>query len=277
MLPELRIYTTPDDIKYMLFEQSEVISDEIRKHGIWNAPCLELCEKVLAKGHNGRVIDIGAGFGSFTLPLALKHHGYTYTAFEPLPVINAQLSANILLNYLDNVRAYSYALSNAEKLLDAPMLDVYSSGNHGSYSFDQRINQLRGMVPYEKSDVYEFRTLDSFRFANVKLIKISTPGMELRVLNGMAETLVNNNFPPIVFELWDLDWYKEEKAKVLDFFASRAYEHYVVLGQHMMAFKTKAQHDYVLSNGPAPELGNFTVLEQSHDTTSVLQNQAALK
>ena len=61
MLPELRIYTTPDDIKYLLFEQNEVISDEIRNHGIWNGACLDLAEKVLAKGHSGRVIDIGAG------------------------------------------------------------------------------------------------------------------------------------------------------------------------------------------------------------------------
>ena len=133
MLPELKIYTTPNDVKYLLFEQSEVISDEIRKHGIWNEPCLDLCEKILSKGSTGRVIDIGAGFGSFTIPLALKHHKYTYTAFEPLPVINAQLSANILLNYLDNIRVYSCALSDAEALLDAPVLDVYSSGNHGSY------------------------------------------------------------------------------------------------------------------------------------------------
>lgn len=277
MLPELRIYTTPDDIKYLLFEQNEVISDEIRNNGIWNGACLDLAEKVLAKGHSGRVVDIGAGFGSFTLPLALKHHGYTYTAFEPLPVVNMQLNANILLNCLDNVRAYPYALGNKDELLDAPVLDVHSSSNHGSYSFDQQVNRMRGMVDYHQSDVYEFRTLDSFRFANIKLIKISTPGMEYKVLHGMAETLMNNNYPPVLFEAWDMDWYKEEKAKVLDFFASRAYEHYVVLGQHIMAFKTKAQHDSILSNEPAPELGTFKVVEQSHDTTSVLATQAALK
>jgi FkbM family methyltransferase len=277
MLPELRIYTTPDDIKYLLFEQNEVISDEIRNHGIWNGACLDLAEKVLAKGHSGRVIDIGAGFGSFTLPLALKHYGYTYTAFEPQPTVNMQLNANIILNNLDNVRAYPYALGEKEELLDAPVLDVHRSSNHGSYSFDQRVNSMRGMVPHDQNDVFEFRTLDSFRFANVKLIKISTPGMEFKVLKGMHETLFNNNFPPVIFESWGMEWYKEEKVKVLDFFASRAYEHYVILGEHIMAFKTKAAHDYILTNGPSPELGKFTVLEQSHDTKSVLENQAALK
>ena len=53
MLPELRIYTTPDDIKYLLFEQNEVISDEIRNNGIWNGAWFDLAEKVLAKGHSG--------------------------------------------------------------------------------------------------------------------------------------------------------------------------------------------------------------------------------
>jgi len=80
-----------------------------------------------------------------------------------------------------------------------------------------------------------------------------------------------------LFEAWQMDWYKEERAKVLDFFASRAYEHYVMLGEHIMAFKTKAQHDRLLGAGPEVEIGSFTISEQSHDINSVLANQAALR
>lgn len=276
MLPKLNVYTTQDDIKYLLFDQPEVISDEIRNNGIWNAGCLELCHKLLSKSTPGRVLDIGAGFGAFTLPLALKHHSFTYTAFEPLPVIHKQLCANVLLNSLENVRTYAYALGDKSELLDAPILDVKLSNNHGSYSFDQHVNKMRNMVAHDRSDVYEFRTLDSFRFANIKLIKISTPGMEFKVLQGMSETLFKSEFPPVLFESWSLDWYKEEKAKVLDFFASRGYEHYVMLGEHIMAFKTKSAHDYIISEGSAPELGHFKVVEQEHNTTSVLENQAPL-
>lgn len=277
MLPELRIYTTADDVKYVLFEQSEVISDEIRKHGVWNSACLDICHKILSKGTSGRVIDIGAGFGSFTIPLAVTHPGYLYTAFEPLPIINMQLNANALLNNLDNVRVFNYGLSNKEEIIDAPCLDIERSSNHGSYSFDQEINRKRNIFGSNATEVYEFRTLDSFRFANVKLVKISTPGMENRVLGGMVETLINNNFPPVLFESWNMEWYKDEKAKALDFFASKAYEHYVMLGEHVLAFKTKAQHDAILQDGPAPELGTFKVTEQSHDTSSVLANQVALR
>lgn len=278
MLPQLRIYTTPEDIKYILFEQPEVISDEIRNRGVWNEPGLDLVSKVLSKSPNGRVIDIGAGIGTFSIPLAVKHgERFIFSAFEPLNVINQQLNANILLNNIENIRAYPFGLCEKNTLVDAPVLDVHSSSNHGSYSFDIKTNVARGMPNSGTNEVYEFRTLDSFRFANVKLLKVSAPGMEFRVLQGAAETLAQSNWPPVLFEAWSMDWYKEERAKVLDFFASRGYEHYVMLGEHIMAFKTKAQHDYAISSAPVAEIAKFSVSEQSHDVNSVLENQAALK
>jgi FkbM family methyltransferase len=278
MLPELRIYTTPEDIKYILFEQPEVISDEIRNRGVWNEPCLDLCNKVLSKSSGGRVIDIGAGFGTFSVPLALKHgERFIFSAFEPLNTINQQLNANILLNNIDNIRAYPFGLGDKNTLVDAPVLDVRHSSNHGSYSFDVKTNVARNMPNSGNNEVYEFRTLDSFRFAGVKLVKISAPGMELAVLQGAAETLAQSDWPPVIFESWSMEWYKEERAKVLDFFASRGYEHYVMIGEHIMAFKTKAQHDFAINESPAAEIGSFTISEQSHDISSVLQNQAALK
>jgi FkbM family methyltransferase len=277
MLPELRIYTTTEDVKYILFEQPEVISDEIRKHGNWNQAGLELCSKVLAKSAGGRVIDIGAGIGTFSIPLAIKHGDrFIFSAFEPLNVINQQLNANILLNNLENVRAYPFGLCEKNTIVDAPVLDVHSSSNHGSYSFDMKTNVARGMPNNAANEVYEFRSLDSFRFANIKLVKVSAPGMELRVLQGALETLAQSNWPPVLFEAWTMDWYKEERAKVLDLFASRGYEHYVMLGEHIMAFKTKAQHDHAISEGPEKEIASFTISEQAHVTASVLQNQAAL-
>lgn len=278
MLPQLRIYTTPEDIKYILFEQSEVISDEIRSQGVWNEAGLDLASKILAKSPGGRVIDIGAGIGAFSVPLAIKHGDrFIFSSFEPLNIINQQLNTNILLNNLDNVRAYPFGLCEKNTLVDAPVLDLNNSSNHGSYSFDMKTNVARGMPNGDANEVYEFRSLDSFRFAGVKLIKISTPGMELRVLQGAVETLAQNNWPPVLFEAWQMDWYKEERAKVLDFFASRAYEHYVMLGEHIMAFKTKAQHDYLINSGPEVEIGSFAISEQSHDINSVLANQAALR
>jgi len=277
MLPQLKLYETPDDIKYVLFEQSDIISDEIRKNGNWNIAGLELCDKILSNSDSGRVLDIGAGFGTFSIPLAIKHgQKFIFSAFEPLTVINQQLNANILLNSLDNIRAYPFGISDKNELIDAPILDVHYSNNHGSYSFDAKVNAFREIPNFDNNEVYEFRTLDSFRFANVKLIKISTPGMELKVLQSASKTLENNNSPPVLFESWTNDWYKEERIKVMDFFASRAYEHYVILGEHVVAFKTKAQHDIILNSIPTTKIASFSVSEQSHDLTHVLNSQGAL-
>lgn len=54
------------------------------------------------------------------------------------------------------------------------------------------------------------RTLDSFRLENIGLIKIDVEGFEKEVLLGGLETLVNNNFPDIIFESWGD--YKEKEG-----------------------------------------------------------------
>ena len=278
MLPPIKVYTTPGDIKYALFDQPDIISDAIRNDGVWNSACLDLCDKVLAKSGPGRIIDIGAGFGTFSIPLAARYgKQFIFSAFEPLPVINTQLNTNVFLNMLSNIRTYNYALSDGQDLQELPTLDHERSANHGSFSLDMKTNLMRNIPNSGETDVFEFRTLDSFRFANIRLIKISAPGMEYRVMHGAAETLANNGFPPVLFEAWSVDWYQEEKAKLIDFFASRGYEHYAMLGEHVMAFKTKAQYDALFIETPSVELASFKVVEQSHDTTSVLQNQTALR
>lgn len=278
MLPNVNIFNSTKGVKYALFEQSEVISDVIRSANEWNGHCLEICSSILTRSEGGLVLDIGAGFGAFSVPLAMNFPGFKFHAFEPLRLINMQLNTNVFLNQLDNVWTYNYGLGNFNEKIKAPVLDVNWSQNHGSYSFDEKINVLRNVASPNATQEYEFKTVDSFNFDNVKLIKISTPGMEFKVLQGMQETLRRNNMPPVLFEVWDIDWYKEENDKVFDFFASRPYEHYMMLGSHAVAFRTKSQADYLLAKSDKTgELGSFTISEQVHETNSVLQNQAALR
>lgn len=46
-------------------------------------------------------------------------------------------------------------------------------------------------------------TLDAFGIENVGLIKMDVEGMEGKVMMGSVGTIVRNNFPPILFELWE--------------------------------------------------------------------------
>lgn len=282
MLPEMRIYTTQNDIRYLLVEHEEVISDVIRKDGVWGEKYLNACETILRNSKPGRVVDIGAGFGTFTVPLAIKYDGkHAFDAIEPLPKVNMQLSANILLNNLDNVNVHKYVISDKNETLEFPALDFDRSANHGSFSFNTKFDEVRSIKHVEKKDVYEVRKLDDFRFGNVRLIKVTTPSMEFQVFMGMYETLAQNNWPPVLFESWNLDWYKEERAKAMDFFAARGYEHYLIIDDHVLAFKTKAQAEHLLnetslsvaSQEVKESSSGFSISVQEHDRDDVIKHQ----
>ena len=279
MLPEIKIHTTEDGIKYALYDQPEVISDEIRRYGSWNPGCFEISKKILEKKPSGTVIDVGAGLGAYIVPIAHKFkEKFSYVAFEPIPALYNQLSTNLLLNGVSGfVSAKPFALSNKNEIVDAPILDIARTNNHGSYSFNEEINKLRGMVSNSKTEKYEFKTLDSLGLKNVVLIKLSAPGMEFDILDGARETIISNNFPPVSFECWTNDWYADKRAKILDFFASHAYEHYLNLGEHMVAFKTMSQYNhYMLAEKDVEVIGAFQVTEQEHSTESVLESQQGL-
>ena len=278
----MRIYTTPNDIRYLLVEHEELISDVIRRDGVWGSQYLTLAEKILRNSQPGRVIDVGAGFGTFTVPLAIIYDGvHCFDAIEPLPKINMQLSANILLNNLDNVNVHKFVAANTnDRAVEFAALDFDRSANHGSFSFNSNLDAVRGIPETDRKDVYEYRKLDDLHFGNVRLIKVTTPGMEFDVFMGMYETLAASNWPPVIFEAWTLDWYKEERARAMDFFAARGYEHYVVMDDHVAAFKTKSEAEHLCSETSALKLepnkeksSEFTFTVQEHDREDVLKHQ----
>jgi len=298
MLPDLNIYTTVQDINYLLVEHEEVISDVIRRDGVWGKEYLDLSVKILRNSSPGRVIDVGASIGTWTLPLALMFNDkHTFDSFEPLPKVNMQLGANVLLNNLDNVNVHKFALGDKIQLIEDDALDFHCSANHGAYSFNHDYDSFRGVVKtFDKKDLYEFRRLDDFRYSDVRLIKITTPAMEGKVMDGLEETVRLNNFPPILFESWGVEWYAEERKSVISFLESKGYMHFHevkdYIHDHIIAFKSKDQEDELLSDKPSYQptespfasaktvvtaasktLSSFDVAETKQSTDHVLKNQ----
>jgi FkbM family methyltransferase len=274
ILPDVKIYINRDDTKFALFEQEEVISDVIRVDGYWNPKLLDVVERILSKSFPGNVVDVGAGIGSFTVPLASRFTDkFVFHAFEPLKIVFMQLATNTLLNNLATVKLYNYPLSNEKRRVEYGILDVRHSTNHGSFSFLERINDLRGIPQTEEKDVYEFTTLDYFSLKNVRLIKISGQGMDNEILQGAKETILNNDHPPILFEFWDNDWYQEEKDKIAKFLEEMGYTFNTYVDNYQLAFKNDAKFDFFMSDEPTEISGEYVISEKEHDTDKTLEDQ----
>jgi FkbM family methyltransferase len=153
-----------------------------------------ICENFVKPDKN--VIDIGAHIGWYTLDMASKcNHVYS---FECSPKSFNYLCANIALNSLDyKVTKYNCALSNNEGITQYYIRDPKDGGGNGISKFEyDNIHQTPSIdVP--------IKTLDSFELKNVNFIKIDVEGHEKEVLQGSIQTIINNNYPKILFESWD--------------------------------------------------------------------------
>ena len=129
------------------------------------------------------LIDIGAGAGEYPIFGGFEH---SY-AFEPNRKKQALIWANMLSSdKLDEVDVLPYAIS------DYPGIRAFSGW---SEDIDNH--------PSEKPQYIEYRTLDSFNIRNVGLIKIDIEGFEYNAICSGLATIVENNYPPLLIEVWD--------------------------------------------------------------------------
>jgi len=160
------------------------------------------------------VIDICANIGYYTCLFAKKvgEKGIVH-AFEPDLQNIKILQRNIELNKLKNVKVHPIALSN--KTGRAKL--YISEDNKGDHT----------LVPINNRDVSEVQTstFDELfgNSGNVRLIKIDVQGFELKVLNGMQETLHENQIENMLIEFTPKR-VKEagyEPKEFIDYFTSR--------------------------------------------------------
>ena len=62
------------------------------------------------------------------------------------------------------------------------------------------------------------------------MVKIDVEGSELDVIKGSVETLKRSNYPPILFESWNEEWYEKNKQELFQFISSLGYAIYPVMG-----------------------------------------------
>ena len=188
----------------------------------WEPYMIRELRKFLEPGDTA--LDIGAHIGSLAIPMAhiVGPTGTVY-AFEPQKKIYRELALNVKLNEITNIVPLRFALSSETAIIEMDPVTTH----------DGRVQIGRG------GDRVEARTIDSFGFPQVALIKIDVEGHELGVLRGAQKTIATHH-PVILAEI------RQENYEVI---AS-------ILKHHGYSFRRVSYHDYVATYEPKDEPGS---------------------
>ncbi len=153
-------------------------------------------EQYFLSKDNHCFVDVGANVGLWTTFMAKK--GVEVHAFEPSPKPNFILRKNAK-KYL-NVHVYQSALGENSYITE---LNLHSASGHDSL--------LKSEEDFIGRIMINVRTLDSFNFQDIGLVKIDTEGYEVPVLLGAKQSILRNK-PRLIIEIHSP--YKEQMGKI---------------------------------------------------------------
>ena len=160
-------------------------------------------------------IDVGSNNGLYSFFYSKNFE--QVKSFEPFQMA----SKNLISAKIKNVEVFNYALSSSsgKATLHAPIAD------NGSVIHSQ--TSFKKCSEHNLQIHATLRTLDSFEFQHVDMLKIDVEGHEQHVLEGAAKT-IRHNKPIILVEI-------EERhlgfspARTIDFIEKLGYESYVIV------------------------------------------------
>lgn len=248
MLPKVSVYDMADGQRLLLFDTADErgISGVLKKNGVYEPNVQLISSAVLQKAPPEKrlVLDIGANLGSYVLPMAKRFPDFSFVCFEPQPSIYHQLCGNLFLNGVENVSALNVALGRSLSTLALSLPNYAADHNVGAFTINADTHaKLRGDTNKGREAKISLKPLDHLSYEHIALIKIDVEGAELDVLYGGLGTLVRNDFPPIIYEAWDFDWYKPQKEAIETFLKELGYS----LLNFDGSFNFLAQHP---KNGP---------------------------
>ena len=155
--------------------KDEYVGRSIHSYGEYNPDETETIIALAEEGSRTKlVLDIGANHG--TMGQALEFNDYDVVSFEPQP----ELFKLVLSKNVQGIK-HNCALGDVEGTAPMPRLRYDEKNNFGGMGLGFRSALGTIQVPV--------RTLDSFNFDNVGLIKLDVEGYEERVLRGGRETI----------------------------------------------------------------------------------------
>ena len=193
-------YEVPGAGHFFIDDTEDMIKRVIVAGRQWEAHVLELCERHIEP--DTVVVEVGAHIGSHTVPISrlVGPWGRVY-AFEPQRKMYRELHHNLALNGVTNVVPLRFAIGAGEARIIE--MNPPRPGNEG------------GTGVGSGGDRAELRSLDSFGFQRVSVLKIDVEGYENEVLAGASDT-IRRNRPVIVIEIMGGYRYEAAPPEILD-------------------------------------------------------------
>jgi FkbM family methyltransferase len=179
------------------------------------------------------MIDIGANIGAIT---AIFHEVCDCKVYSFEPIYYEILRKNVEINNMnDKVEVFDCAIGDVEEVVNATMYRWDVLHNFGQISLREDYPPVaHGEIPIRLA----VRTLDSFGFENVGMMKIDVEGFEEKVLQGARET-IRKNHPIIFIEILNREMLESE---IFQFLRAEGY----FLVQLPYVSPDKESEDYVL-------------------------------
>lgn len=248
-LPEIKIIQR-NDCQFMIMETDQIITGNLLHNGSFEQHLQVITEILIDDKSNGIVLDIGANLGTYSIPLAKRNKDLDFIGFEPQKNIYYQYCGNIFLNSLTNVKAFNFGIGSESKKISV-RIPLYSSDNNiGAFSIDEETAQRNDeCLISDEFETMVILTLDSLNIENIKLIKIDVEGMEKDVLLGGKETIIRNEYPPIIFETWTYkEWFQERRFELYKMLEDMGYEISIIGENNIAQHKTRNNYTFTISN-----------------------------
>lgn len=179
------------------------------------------------------ILDIGACHGVYSIELTKNNKFNHAYAFEANKIYSRIIGINTILNnVVDKVDIINTYISNKNDKIN---YNGWSNNNENidtSALASECYERTSYDNNYDQFKEVSTRTIDSYNLSNIGFIKIDVEGHELEVLQGALKTIILNDYPPILFEIWDIEKpfiiNKEEfisyKNKIITLLESLGYE-----------------------------------------------------
>ena len=168
------------------------------------------------------IIDAGTNIGMYAVPMyrAVEEKGGKVYGFEVQKRLFYALCGTIALNDLNGLDIFNCGLSDEVGTLKMPKVDYSVPWDYGCLTL---VNQ-----DLQEFDTVEVTTIDSLELDRLDFVKIDVEGMEIKVLNGGAETIKQHR--PY---FW-IEHYNVESNLFREWFANMDYTIYQVSGADIL-------------------------------------------